>query len=84
MARRLNRFAKINHDPLCYFVFVAPYQYEVFEENTLTGMTFWQLSNRFILLPDDAEEHVLEHEFGHLMHATHPAQVSNVSPLKIQ
>lgn len=64
------RLKPIQDDPLSFFVLVAPYHHPVFEDNTV-GMTYWELSDSFILLSEDAGVDVLEHEFGHLMHANH-------------
>lgn len=64
------RLDSIENDPLNYFVFVLDYRHPIFEED-INGMTHWEFNRGFILLADDAPPYVLEHEFGHLMHANH-------------
>lgn len=52
------------------YVLILPSRHRVFEDN-IVGLTNVETVDNFIVLADDAREHVLEHEFGHLAWAQH-------------
>jgi len=52
------------------YVLILPNQHRLFEGGTV-GLTDVETVDNFIVLADDAGDHVLEHEFGHLAWAQH-------------